>query len=209
MTSSNVQSIPKSKRPSSAAAQYVAGRRGFTIIELLTAVGITMVLAAIAIPQVMNAVYLSRVRGAADNLSALVQQARTLAEQNNATIPVYLGNNSVGPSNRAGAFISCVTGACPGGTAWVANDRYIVYGGSVTNSAAPPAVLPQASLGFTTQAGNVYFTPLGMISNAAAGTYTAQGFAFYLTDTRNNWAAVSVSPTGRSKVWLYTANSWH
>lgn len=209
MTSSNVQSKPTSNRTSSPTAQYVAGHRGFTIIELLTAIGITMVLAAIAIPQVMNAVYLSRVRSAADDVSAIMQRARTLAEQNNATIPVYLGNNSVGPSNGSGAFISCVTGACPGGTAWVANDTYVVYGGSVTNSTAPPAALPQASLGFTTQAGTVYFTPLGMISNLPAGTYTSQGFAFYLKDNQNNWAAVSVSPTGRSKVWLYTAGSWH
>lgn len=209
MTSSNVQSKPTSNRASSPTAQHVAHRRGFTIIELLTAVGISMVLAAIAIPHVMNAVYLSRLRSAADGVSALIQQARSMAEQNNATIPVYILNDSVGPGNLSGAFISCISGTCPGGTAWVASDRYVVYGGGVTNSTAPPAALPQASLGFTTQAGTVYFTPLGMISNLPAGTYTSQGFAFYLTDARNNWAAISVSPTGRSKVWLYTAGSWH
>lgn len=196
---------------SARARSLVARAAGFTMLELLICMAIMMVLAAIAIPQVMNAVYLSRIRGAADDVSALAQQARAIAEKNNATIPLYLGNNNVGPSNSSGAFISCTNGACPGGTAWVVNDSYIAYSGSVTNSANPPVALTQANLGFTPlAAGNtLYFTPLGTISSAAAGTYTSQGFAFYLSDTRNNWAAVSVSPTGRSKVWLYTAGSWH
>lgn len=187
---------------------------GFTMIELMVCVAIMVVLAAIAIPQVINAVYLSRIRSAADDLSALVQQARALAEKNNATVPVYVGNNDGGPNNGAGAFVSCISGggtSCPGGTGWVVNDPYVPYVGSVTNSANPPAALAQATLGFTTQpvGTTLYFTPLGAISNVPVGTYTAQGFAFYLKDNRNNWAAVSVSPTGRSKVWLYTANSWH
>lgn len=185
-------------------------QRGFTMIELLIAVAIMMVLAAIAVPKVMNAVYLSRIRSAADNLSALLQQARVAAEQNNATVPVYITN--VGPSNVPGAFISCSAANCPDGAAWAVNDPYVPYSGSVRNSANPPAALSQASLGFTAQpAGTtpVYFTSLGMISNLPAGTFTAKGFVFYLKDNEGDCAAVSLSPTGRSKVWLYTAGSWH
>lgn len=185
--------------------------RGFTILELLICLGIMMVLTAIAVPRVINAVALTRLRSAAAGVSALAQQARATAEKQNAKIPFYLTN--VGPSNVPGAFISCSTaaaGPCPDGAAWAVNDPYLPFTESITNSAAPPAVVPQASLGFTTQpAGNtLYFTPLGAISNAPAGTFTAKGFVFYLKDNRNNWAAVSVSPTGRTKVWQYTANTW-
>lgn len=186
----------------------VCHSRGFSMIELLIAVAVMMILAAIGIPQVMNAVYFSRIRSAADNVSMLLQQARLAAEKNNATVPFFTGN--VGVNGVTGAFISCSTsgGACPGGNAWSAGDPYVPYAGSVTNSTNPPAAVPNASLGFTPQAGTLYFTPLGRISSTATGAYTSQGFVFYLTDAQNHWAAVSVSPTGRNKVWLYTG-SWH
>jgi prepilin-type N-terminal cleavage/methylation domain-containing protein len=185
-----------------------APQRGFSVVELLTVMAIMMVLSAIGIPVLMNAVYASRIRSAADELSALVQQARTTAEQRNAKIPFYTAN--VGQSALPGGFISCSSTNCPDAAAWKAGDPYVPYGSGVTNGLAanvPTALNP----GFLLQpAGTtLYLTPLGLASNAATGTYTASGFVFYLTDTRSNWAAVSVSPRGKSKVWLYSAGAWH
>lgn len=190
------------------ASSSTTRQRGLSLIELVVAVVIMMILAAIGIPQVMNAVYASRIRSAAVNVSALIQQARATAEKRNVTVPFYVGN--VGTSGVAGAFIGCSASICPGAAAWAAGDPYLPYAGGIQNSVNPPAALTQAALGFTTQpAGTtLYFTPLGSISNAAAGTYTSQGFTFYLTDGQNRWSAVSVSPTGRSKVWIWTG-SWH
>lgn len=213
MTGTNFGSKTESRNNCDERMQRRAERgRGFTILELMIAVAVMMILAAFAIPQAMNAVYFSRIRGAANNVSAMMQQARALAEQNNVTVPVYVANGTVGPSNSSGAFISCISGgACPGGAGYVAGDPYFPYAGTVTNAANPPAFLTQAAIGFATQpAGNtLYFTPLGAASNAAGGTFTAQGFVFYMRDNQNHWAAVSVSPTGRSRAWLYTAGSWH
>lgn len=177
--------------------------RGVTLIELCVVMAIMLVLSAIAIPQVMYAIRMSRIRSDAGSLSALIQQARGIAEQRNATVGFYAAN--VGTSGLPGAFVSC----CPGGATWSNGDAYLPYGSGVQNGTAAnaPAGL---SPGFTQQAAGttLYVTSLGTISNAATGAYTSKGFVFYLTDNSNDWAAVSVSPQGRSKVWVYTGG-WH
>lgn len=182
-------------------------RRGFSLVETLVVVGIVMVVSAIAIPKLTNAIYKARVRSAAVELSALIQQARTTAEQRNNVVPFYAGTSANG---LAGAFISCSTANCPGGTQWAAGDPFIAYGSGVSNSNNPPTAL---NPGYQLQGAGttLYLTPLGSAANTAAGTNTnpTQGWAFYVTDGRGNWGAVSVSPMGRSKVWLYSARAWH
>lgn len=181
--------------------------RGVTLIELCVVMAIMLVLSAIAIPQVMYAIRMSRIRSDAGSLSALIQQARGIAEQRNATVGFYAAN--VGTSGLPGAFISCSSTACPDAATWNNGDPSLPYGSGVKNGTAAnaPAVL---NPGFTLQTAGttLYVTPLGTTSNAAAGSYTSKGFVFYLTDNSNDWAAVSVSPQGRSKVWVYTGG-WH
>ena len=196
---------------SAKARPLVARHAGFTMIELLVCIAIMVVLVAIATPQVLYAIRMSRIRSDAGSLSALIQQARTAAEQHNATIGFYAAN--VGTRSLPGAFISCSsthpTTNCPDGTTWNNGDPSLPYGSGVTNGTAanaPAGLNP----GFTPQTAGttLYVTSLGTVSNVATGAYTWKGFVFYLTDNSNDWAAVSVSPQGRSKVWVYTGG-WH
>jgi len=176
------------------------GQSGFSMVELLVVISITAILTAIAIPQVFNMVYASRIRGAANGLAGLVQQGRMLAEQQNKTIPVLTGN--IG-TNAPGAFIGV------NGTTWQSGDPSVGYAASISNASAsnvPTALSP----GFTAEpAGTtLYFNWRGAPVTSSGAYMSPKGVIFYLSDTHNNWAAVSVSSAGRAKVWMLSGTSW-
>lgn len=130
------------------------------------------------------------------------------AEQHDTTIPVYA--TTVGTNSSQGAFISCSTTACPDAATWRPGDAYVPYGADVSNSdgtSAPAELNP----GFVPEASGtvLYLTPLGRAYKSSGVSYTmSKGFVYYLSDEHNDWAAVSVSPLGHSKVWVYTGG-WH
>src|SRR5467141_2575061 len=64
---------------------------GFSIIELLIVLFVVMVIAAIAIPNILSAVSNIRLRASAGDLAGLMQQARIMAAKNNATYTVRYG----------------------------------------------------------------------------------------------------------------------
>src|SRR6202158_3385759 len=74
---------------------------GFSLIELLIVVFVVMVIAAIAIPNILLAVSNMRLRASAGDLAGLMQQARIMAAKNNTTYTVRYGT-------RAGAQIAYV-----------------------------------------------------------------------------------------------------
>jgi Tfp pilus assembly protein FimT len=180
---------------------------GHTITELLTAVAIVLILTAFAVPTFMNTVALTRMRDAGVGVSALVQQARYMAEKQNVTIAVYAGNVR---GNFAGAFVNCSNAACPSGgngTTWQAGDPDVAFSSSVVNAAATNAPAP-LSPGFVAEpAGTIlYFNPRGLpvLSTGTPST----GVIFYFTDSSGHWSAVSVSGAGRSKVWTWHGQGW-
>lgn len=179
------------------------------MVEMVIVIAIIMIIAAFGLPMLMNTIYLSRARGAAIDLASLIQQARILAERKNTTIAVYAGSVE---TNVSGAFINCSTASCPSGgngSTWQSGDPDVPYTPGVFNAAAAsaPATL---NPGFTlASAGTIlYFNARGLPSTAT-GLLATTGFVFYLNDTHGDWAAVSVSAAGRSKVWMYTGGTWH
>jgi prepilin-type N-terminal cleavage/methylation domain-containing protein len=204
---------PNSKRSELNPVAQVSVRRavqtaGFTLVELCVVMAISVILAAIAVPEVLNTYYASRVRDAANELSALVQQARILAQQSNATVPVYAGTVS---SGAKGAFIACASIPCPSGgngSSYQTADRYLVsYASNVDNGSsvsAPAGLNP----GFLPAAGTLYFSPRGVTVSGPGGNLV-NGFVFYLTDGNNHWAAVAVSSIGRSKVYVWNGSNWN
>lgn len=177
---------------------------GFSTLELLVVVAVTMILMAFAVPQLMGAIYLSRVRGGAADFAGLIQQARITAEKQNATLGVYAGAVE---SNATGAFID-TTG---NGSTWTSPDPDVPYANGVTNGSASnaPSVL---NPGFTPESAGttLYFSPRGLPVKSSGGSYVASaGVIFYLTDSHQDWAAVSVSGAGRSKVWVWNGTGWH
>jgi prepilin-type N-terminal cleavage/methylation domain-containing protein len=190
------------QRQVTALARRDTGARGFSMIEVTVVVGIMLILAGFAIPQLMNLIYLSRVRDAADGLAGLIQQARITAEKQNTVLPLYTGTVE---TNATGAFVGL------NGSTWQSGNPDIAYANGVSNGSAsnvPTALSP----GFTAETAGttLYFNWRGLPVKSSGGSYVASaGVIFYLTDAHNNWAAVSVSAAGRSKVWILSGTAWH
>lgn len=188
----------------------VIGVRGFTLLELMVVLVVSAVLTAITVPQAIRIVRLSRMRGAGASFSGLIQQARGMAEQKNLTLPVLTGNVQ---NSEPGAFVACSASSCPSGgngTSFQSGDTSVPFASGVTNGAAGSA--PSGlSPGFTPEAAGttMYFSPRGVVKTSGSSFVLATGFVFYLTDVNSDWAAVSVSPLGRSKVWVWNGSNWN
>src|SRR5712664_3056463 len=76
-------------------------RHGFSLIELLVVLFVVMVIAAIAIPNILLAVSNIRLRASAGDLAGLMQQARILAAKSNPTTPIAVYPVRYGVRNGA------------------------------------------------------------------------------------------------------------
>ena len=183
-----------------------AGReRGFTILEISVVIGIALVISAMAIPSITTSIANTKLRGAAYDLSGLIQKCRIAAVQNNTTYAVVFGTIN----SAAGAFVDY-----NGNSSYTSGEPTVQFPRTVSQVAAPngtggtPTALDGVSgpLGFTAQTGNISFNARGLPS-------TGGGYVFYLNDTRpygqSGWAAVSVTPAGRIKVWYWGGSAWN
>jgi Tfp pilus assembly protein FimT len=179
---------------------------GFSLLELMIVVGILMVIAAMAMPKMMTTIADVRLRSAVNSASGIMQQARMLSIRN-ATL------NKVKYSNVAsGGFI--YVDLNDDGTIQ-ATEPQVQMGSTILAYSAPTGgqtALASTSLGFTpTTVTSVMFSPRGMPCTAPT-TCGANGMVVYFTDSRTvgspGWGAVSISPAGRVKTWLWTGSAW-
>src|ERR1700730_10563810 len=64
--------------------------RGFTLIELMLVVTVCIVLAGIAIPKLLSAIYAARLRGTMADFSSLLQSSRIYAIRDNRFYSIYV-----------------------------------------------------------------------------------------------------------------------
>lgn len=74
------------------------GVRGFSLIELMIVVGITLIVAAVAVPQVLNGLRYLRLRSSASSIAGLIQQTRQRSVRDNRYYAMLSGthNNAAG-----------------------------------------------------------------------------------------------------------------
>src|SRR6266567_448384 len=206
---------------------------GFSLVELVTVVAIVLVVAAVAVPNIILAVANYRLSSSAGELAGLMQQARIMAAKNNPTTPIavypvrYGVRNGVQIAyvdlNGDGAWSSSVT--VNGVTL---SEPLIELSGTVVPAAGAPSgtggqpgpyILAGDTViggGFFDNTKTIAFTPRGFpcdyttppTCNTPAATY----FVHYLTDTRAGgagWAAVVVTKAGRTKVVNWNGSQWN
>jgi len=206
---------------------------GFSLIELMIVVFVVMVVAAVAVPNVLLAVANLRLRSSAGDLAGLMQQARIMAAKNNPTTPIAVYPIQYGTQNgRQIAYIQLTNT-----TAWnssvtvngvTLSEPLIEFSGTVVPAAGAPSgsggqPTPYILAGDTVIGGGFFdntrtmaFTPRGFPCDYSipptCSTPAAKYFVYYLTDTRvggAGWAAVVVTKAGRTKVVSWNGSAWN
>jgi Tfp pilus assembly protein FimT len=198
----------KARKPLS---ELLPVQSGHSLLEVILVVTVILILAGIMIPTTVTVIANIKLRGAAADFAGLVQRARVIAIQKNATYTVLFGlptgNGAYIDLNRNGSFDS--------------GEPMIQFGGNANKVAAPggatgkPTNLDVAGgpLGWTATSGNISFNNRGLPCNSGTTPCgTNVNYIFYFEDTRvvggNGWAAVSITAAARSKVWFWNGSSW-
>jgi Tfp pilus assembly protein FimT len=188
--------------------------RGFTLVELMVVVMLVIAIAAFSIPKVIQFWQDWQLRSAAAEVADLTQQARMNAARANATDPVRFQMNG----GLQQVYIDLNNNS-----ALDANEPYIELPQSVTGASGAPTgsggqpsaytLVGDTSSGTPFDNSNVIaYSPRGLpcnYSSSVCATPAASYFVFYFKDSRtNDWAAVLVTKSGRSKVLVWNGGAW-
>ena len=183
-------------------------QRGFTLIELMTAIFVMAIVIALGIPAMTDFVRNSRMTSTANNLLAAMHMARSAAVSRRAPTMVCRSANAMD-----------ATPSCGAGTGWIAyvdsndTDGDGMPDGNGALDAGEEILLasegpPDTVTITTTPAGSTFvaYASTGFL-RAVAGTDSATGFV--LCDVRGNVLtsgagsaarAIVISPTGRPQI---------
>lgn len=184
--------------------------------ELLVVASIIAIVIGMSIPTLSRAIDNSRIKGAAQTLVSVYQDARLRATQNNTAYEVLVSAAGITPAQVCLDLNG--NGVCGGG-----DPATPIPGGVMLNNNGVPAGLDASVLGFlalntensTMHDQNNDLVP-GLAWNgmgapcqrsSSASACTAAGWVQYLQLPRAGgdtlYVAVSVSPTGRIRTWTY------
>ena len=189
---------------------------GFTLIELMMVMAIMLVIAAFATPYMVNVIANVRLRGSMVSLAGVFQECRSQSIKQNQLMITHFSTLANGPV----AFLKDPTA---GSQSLLSTDFQaelgapITYVPSLTGVTGAPTALSSTNLCNVTTiltGTDSAFNPRGLpcqyvsASNCSTGSY----FVYYFSDTRplgkNGWGAVSISPAGRIKVWIWSGSGW-
>jgi len=135
----------------------IRSQRGLTLVELMVAMVIFAILAAVAIPTFLNGLPTYRLRSAARDLTGRMQKARQLAVKNNvnATLAFDTVNNRYTIS-QSGAVVETVDLSGYG-----SGVRFGSGSATADATTTPAAIDPHAPIKVTFSSNDVAFTPAG------------------------------------------------
>lgn len=204
----------------------VKRQRGFSLIELVVVVFIILLISAMAAPRVTAAISNIQLRGAMNSLSGMLQRTRIIAVKTNRIIEARLGQT--GGANVAyvdldtdGSLRTTNNGRCPDSMANNCAEPLVQAANTITVDFTGPATALDATiLGFTPTSPNPFnvafnqrgvpCTPNPATSPTACASNVGFRYYFRMTDTfGTRWAAITVTPAGRIRVWTLTGTTWN
>ena len=190
---------------------------GFSTLELVIVVAMVLIVTAMAAPSVFNMIYNIRLRSAAQTVSGMMQTARMQAVRDNkyryactglaeGVTKTWVASSSacsvpasIDAQAQLGTGLKLATAGYPGGINTAAGF------GPLSTSYKP--AFNERGLPCTVSGGRCLPT-VSSVSGPLVAT-----FVIYLTDARpvgaNGWAAVTVSPAGRTQVWIWNGSVWN
>jgi prepilin-type N-terminal cleavage/methylation domain-containing protein len=201
----NCGGVPRSHRAS-----------GFSMVELLVAVAIILVVSGMAMPHILTAVETVRLRSAANDAASLIQATRMLAVKNNTYYSAGWATVGSGTSSYRIMYadVKPADGHYNVGEPMV----QLPYNVQFDPSGANPAFDHNALLGLASTPATVApsFNARGLPCSSVSGPPcdTSGGTVYFLYFIRldgssgTQWAAVSVTPAGRVRVWTWDGAGW-
>lgn len=202
--------------------------RGFSLIELMIVLVISLVAAAFALPNITSAISNMRLRSSVSGIAGILQETRILSVKSNkfnvARNTTYTGanmfytdldfNNAFTPANT---------------TTQVAGEPTVQAAQGVTFATAPPTAFPNAALlgpNFNPTAAtifNVGFNARGLPCTPTGGNPTTGTPASCITDGTvgylmyfkisgsfgDSWSAITITPAGRVRTWTLNGTHWN
>lgn len=179
--------------------------QGFSLLELMIVLAVTVILGAIAVPKMMATFNDIRLRYVATNLSGLLQSARMQSVRRNTFF-------SIQPGVQAGGPIYYIDKP---GTAYAAGDTMVSIDPAVTITQGPITAAPNsgafiAGLNFAVDpaADPPSFSARGLPcigTPAACPQVAGQGFVMFISRALGSgntpWLAVVVNPSGHIQIW--------
>jgi len=193
--------------------------RGFSLLELMIVVGITLVVAAVAIPGVLTATQNFKLRSTASSASGLIQKARMLSVARNTYYSVLCaasyspcttitGNSTytfIGSAGDVSGTSTLSTTAEKNNILVVDNIVFDTTGSHPSDATIYGSLTPIYSL--------PKFNPRG--SPCFGSPCLADATQMYITFLRQDrslgtpgWAAINVTPAGRVQVWTWDGSKW-
>lgn len=207
-------------------------QRGFSVLELSIVIAIFFILMGIAVPVLMTTVRSARLRAAANDFSALLQQARMRSVQDDRYYSVYFLTTGGTRQEFVDIYPQNINGASgSGGVTINQGDPMVALNSEITPQA--PSAAPATSNLLTQMLGSnpSHLTP---VDGTAAGTPITFGpeglpclpvaltggsvcnsrggpvayWIFLQHNITQSWQAVSVTPAGRIQKWSYSGSDW-
>ena len=198
-------------------------RRGFSLLELMIVVAITMTVMAVAVPKFLTAYYTLRLKAACADLSGLMQKGRIQAARENAVFQIVYTNGSPNTAfvdmnndqawNNPKPTVNGVTQSEPG---IFFAPTITMATGAPSGAGAPPAYVLVGDTSTTNydNATTLGWSARGLPCAYSAGvcaTPPAGYFVYYVQDARptgTGWGGVVVTRSGRTKVIIWNGTAW-
>lgn len=198
------------------------GTKGFSTIELVVVVMIILIVAAFTVPNAMRAWYNMELRGTADEVGSLMQQARIMAARTNSYYTIcYRTSGNVQTVYLTQVTLSSTTACTFASSATqIALARQITASSGAPSGSNPSAFVYSADAGSGTPCDNtctLAFSPRGLpckfdttSTPATCSTPASAYFVYYFQAVSSNgYAAILVTKAGRTRTYTWNGSSWN